>query len=115
MAVSDSARDELRALREQVNQLMDDRVTPVLHDAGRRAQKAAGRAGSYAQDYADRAGSYAQDAASKAGGYAQTYAKQARGYAEDGADAVADQVRDMPLIAIGVAAAVGFLFGRITK
>ncbi len=108
MAISDSARDELRALREQVNQLMDDRVTPVLHDAGRRAQNAASRAGSYAQDYA-------QDAASRAGGYAQTYAKRARGYAEDGADAVADQVRDTPLIAVGVAAAVGFLFGRITK
>ena len=43
------------------------------------------------------------------------YATRGRAYAEDGADMVADQVRDQPLIAIGVAAAVGFLLGRITK
>ncbi len=82
MAVSDNARDELRALREQVNQLMEDRVTPVLSDAKSRAQEAASRA---------------------------------RAYTEDQAEVVSDRVRDQPLIAIGVAAAVGFLFGRITK
>ena len=82
MAVSDSARDEIRALREQVNQLMEDRVTPALSDAKSRAQDAAGRA---------------------------------RAYTEDQAEMVSDRVRDQPLIAIGVAAAVGFLFGRITQ
>ncbi len=82
MAVSDSARDEIRALRDQVNQLMEDRITPALSDARGRAQDAAQRA---------------------------------RAYTEDQADMVSDRVRDQPLIAIGVAAAVGFLFGRITK
>ncbi len=82
MAMTDSARDELRALRDQVNQLMDDRVTPAFSDASKRAYAAAGKA---------------------------------RSYTEDGAEAVSDRVRDQPLIAIGVAAAVGFLFGRITK
>ena len=89
MAMSDSARDEIRDLRRQVNQLMEDRVSPVLSDAKSRAG-----------EYASRAGDYA---------------KSARAYTEDGADMVADQVRDQPLIAIGVAAAVGFLLGRITK
>ena len=82
MAVSDSARDEIRALRDQVNQLMEDRITPALSDARGRAADAAQRA---------------------------------RAYTEDQADMVSDRVRDQPLIAIGVAAAVGFLFGRITK
>ena len=82
MPTTSDARDELRALRDQVNQLMEDRVSPVFSDAGKRASDAAQRA---------------------------------RGYAEDQADLVADRVRDQPLIAIGVAAAVGFLFGRITK
>ncbi len=82
MAMTDTARDEIRALRDQVNQLMEDRVNPALADAGKRATEAAHRA---------------------------------RAYTEDRADAVADRVRDQPLIAIAVAAAVGFLFGRITK
>lgn len=82
MAMSDNARDEIRSLRDQVNQLMEDRVSPVLSDAGKRAGVAASRA---------------------------------REYTEDSAEMVSDRVRDQPLIAIGVAAAVGFLFGRITK
>jgi ElaB/YqjD/DUF883 family membrane-anchored ribosome-binding protein len=82
MAVTDTAREELRSLREQVNQLMEDRVTPVFSDAGKRATDAAHRA---------------------------------RAYTEDRAEDVAGRVRDQPLIAIAVAAAVGFLFGRITK
>ncbi len=82
MAVTDTAREELRALREQVNQLMEDRISPVFADAGKRATEAASRA---------------------------------RAYGGERAEDVADRVRDQPLIAIGVAAAVGFLFGRITK
>jgi ElaB/YqjD/DUF883 family membrane-anchored ribosome-binding protein len=82
MAVTDTARDELRALRDQVNQLMEDRLSPAFADASKRATEAAHRARAYTEDYAD---------------------------------AAADRVRDRPLVAIGVAAAVGFLFGRITK
>ena len=82
MAMSDNARDEIRSLRDQVNQLMEERVSPVFSDASKRAGEAASRA---------------------------------RAYTEDSAEMVSDRVRDQPLIAIGVAAAVGFLFGRITK
>ena len=82
MAMSDNARDEIRSLREQVNQLMEERVSPAFSDASKRAGDVASRA---------------------------------RAYTEDGAEIVSDRVRDQPLIAIGVAAAVGFLFGRITK
>ena len=80
--VRETARDELRALREQVNALMEDRISPAYEDASKRATAAA---------------------------------RKARAYTEDRADEVADRVRDQPLIAIGVAAVVGFLFGRITK
>jgi ElaB/YqjD/DUF883 family membrane-anchored ribosome-binding protein len=86
MALSDnvreSARDELRALREQVNALMEDRVNPAFDQASKRATDAA---------------------------------RRARAYTEEQAEVVSDRVRDQPLIAIGIAAFVGFLFGRITK
>jgi ElaB/YqjD/DUF883 family membrane-anchored ribosome-binding protein len=42
-------------------------------------------------------------------------AHKAREYTGAQADMVADRVRDMPLVAIGVAAVVGFLFGRMTR
>ena len=89
MAITDNARDELRYLRDQVNQLMEDRVTPAFNDASKRAYQAADQA--------------------------RSYASQARSYTADQADMVSGQVRDQPLIAIGVAAAVGFLAGRLTK
>jgi len=42
-------------------------------------------------------------------------AQRARDYTGERADEVANRVRDRPLLAIGVAAAVGFLFGRLTR
>jgi ElaB/YqjD/DUF883 family membrane-anchored ribosome-binding protein len=86
MALSDnlrgSANDELRALREQVKQLMEERVAPAFADATKLADQAVHRA---------------------------------RAYTGDQAEAVAGRVRDQPLMAIGAALALGFLFGRITK
>ncbi len=82
MTAYDSTRDELRQLRKQVDQMMDERVTPMLSDAAHRATEAA---------------------------------KTARAYTGDQAEAVADRVRDMPLVSVAVAAVVGFLFGRITR
>jgi ElaB/YqjD/DUF883 family membrane-anchored ribosome-binding protein len=76
------AKEQIAKLREQVEMLMRDRVTPVL--AG-----AAGRA--------------------------ETTARAAAGYAHDGAEAVSDRVKDAPLIAVLVAAGVGFLLGRIIR
>ncbi len=42
-------------------------------------------------------------------------AQRARDYTGVQAEAVSEKVRDMPLVAVGVAAAVGFLFGRLTR
>ena len=86
MASYDSLRDDttrqLRELREQVNNLMEERVSPMLSDAAGRASVAA---------------------------------KKARDFTSDQADYVTDRVRDQPLIAIGVAAAVGYALGRLTR
>jgi ElaB/YqjD/DUF883 family membrane-anchored ribosome-binding protein len=86
MAAYDNVRDDtarqLRQLRDQVNELMEERVSPVLSDAADRATHAA---------------------------------KRARAYTNEGADYVTDRVRDQPLIAIGVAAAVGYALGRLTR
>ncbi len=43
----------------------------------------------------------------------QDYAHRARESIEDQADSLADQVRDRPLIAVGIAAAAGYLLGRL--
>jgi ElaB/YqjD/DUF883 family membrane-anchored ribosome-binding protein len=86
MAAYDNVRDDtarqLRQLRDQVNELMEERVSPVLSDAADRATHAA---------------------------------KRARAYTNESADYVTDRVRDQPLIAIGVAAAVGYALGRLTR
>ncbi len=86
MASYDSVRDDttrqLRELRDQVNSLMEERVSPMLSDAAGRATSAA---------------------------------KAARDFTSDQADYVTERVRDQPLIAIGVAAAVGYALGRLTR
>ena len=43
----------------------------------------------------------------------QDYASRARHSIEDNADAVSDTVRERPLLAIGIAAAAGYLLGRL--
>ena len=88
MAVTDNlpdtgdAKDQIRQLRAQVEQLMSERVTPAL---------------------------------SNAAGYAQDYTHRARELTSEGADAVSDKVRDQPLVAILVAAGIGYLVGRISS
>jgi len=42
-------------------------------------------------------------------------AHRARDYTGVQAEAVSAKVRDMPLVSIGIAAAVGFLLGRFTR
>lgn len=80
--VPDDAKEQIRQLREQVQSLMADRVTPALSEAAGRAQDAA---------------------------------THARAYASDKADVLSGQVRDQPLIAVLVAAGVGYLLGRIAS
>ncbi len=54
-------------------------------------------------------------ALSDAAGRAGKAAKRARANVSDGADAVSERVRDQPLVAIAVAAGVGYVLGRITS
>ncbi len=73
---------QIARLREQVEALMKDRVTPVLADAAGRAESA-------------------------------VYG--AAGVVRDQADAVSGKVREQPLLAILIAAAVGFVLGRTIR
>ena len=73
---------EIRELREQVEALMRERVTPILSEAAGRAQHAARQVGDIAQH--------------------QT-------------EAVSNKVREWPLTSVLIAAAVGYVVGRITR
>jgi ElaB/YqjD/DUF883 family membrane-anchored ribosome-binding protein len=76
------AKEQIAKLREQVETLMRDRVSPVISDAAGRAEYAA---------------------------------RQASGVARDQAEALGGRVRQQPLIALLIAAAAGFLIGRISR
>lgn len=89
MAMSDSisdkaydAKEQIAQLRRQVEQLMSERVTPVLTDAANRAQAYVGNASEMARE--------------------QT-------------EAVSSRVREQPLMAILIAAATGYLIGRLFR
>jgi ElaB/YqjD/DUF883 family membrane-anchored ribosome-binding protein len=73
---------QIARLREQVESLMKDRVTPALADAAGRAESAV----------------Y---------GAADTVREQA--------ETVSNKVREQPLLAILIAAAVGYVLGRATR
>jgi len=76
------AKEQIAQLRDQVQQLMSERVTPALANAA---------------------------------GTAQDYARQARHIYEDQTEALSERVRESPMIAILVAAGVGYLIGRIAR
>jgi ElaB/YqjD/DUF883 family membrane-anchored ribosome-binding protein len=73
---------QIARLREQVETLMKDRVTPALADAAGRAESA-------------------------------VYG--AAGVVRNQADAVSGKVREQPLLAVLIAAAVGFALGRTIR
>jgi ElaB/YqjD/DUF883 family membrane-anchored ribosome-binding protein len=79
---SSDANEQIRQLRGQVDQLMRDRVTPMV---------------------------------SEAAGRAQDYARQATDIAQHQAEAFSAQVREMPIAAVLVAAAAGYLLGRLAR
>ena len=78
----DDAQAQIARLREQVESLMKDRVTPAV------------------SDFASRAGNAAQTAG---------------GAVRDQAEIVSGRVKDQPLIAILIAAAVGWVIGRVMR
>jgi ElaB/YqjD/DUF883 family membrane-anchored ribosome-binding protein len=86
---ADDAQAQIASLRKQVNQLMDERVSPAISDFADRAQKVTRQA--------------------------SEYGKQASDYTRDQAGVVAEQVRGSPLIAIALAGAVGYVLGRFVR
>jgi ElaB/YqjD/DUF883 family membrane-anchored ribosome-binding protein len=78
----DDAQSQIVRLREQVEALMKDRVTPAVADFAGRAESAVNTAG---------------------------------GAMRDQANAVSGRVKDQPLIAIMIAAAAGWLIGRVMR
>lgn len=78
----EDAQAQIARLREQVEALMKDRVTPAMADFAGRAESAVQSAG---------------------------------GMVRDQAQVVSGQVRDRPLIAILIAAAVGWAIGRAMR
>jgi ElaB/YqjD/DUF883 family membrane-anchored ribosome-binding protein len=79
---SADARAQIKQLRDQVDALMRERVSPMISDAAERAQDAARHAQEVAQEQVD----------------------QLSGY-----------VRETPITSVLIAAAVGFLIGRIAR
>ena len=78
----DDAQTQIERLREQVEALMKERVTPAIADFAGRAEAAANSASDAVKHQAD---------------------------------AVAGRVRQQPLVAILVAAAVGWIIGRTMR
>jgi ElaB/YqjD/DUF883 family membrane-anchored ribosome-binding protein len=78
----DDAQAQIERLREQVETLMKDRVTPAVADFAGRAESAFG---------------------------------SARGTVKQQADMVSGRVRQQPLVAVLIAAAVGWLVGRAMR
>ena len=78
----DDAQAQIVRLREQVEALMKDRVTPAVADFAGRAESAV---------------------------------NTASGAVRDQASAVSGRVKDQPLIAIVIAAAAGWIIGRVMR
>lgn len=76
------AKEQISQLRRQVEQLMSERIAPVLSDAAQRAEAAA---------------------------------RSASDMAREQAEAVSSRVREQPLTAILIAAATGYLIGRLFR
>ena len=80
--IADTTQDQIRSLRAQVEQLLNDKVTPTIADAADRAE---------------------------------TAVTTARDVTSTQVENVSAHVRDQPIIAIGIAAAVGYIIGRIAR
>ncbi|GAC1346949.1 MAG: hypothetical protein NVSMB18_30550 [Acetobacteraceae bacterium] len=81
-ATAQDAKEQIAQLREQVQSLMSERVTPALANAADTAQQ---------------------------------YAQQAKDMYEDQSEMLSERVRESPIMAILIAAGVGYLLGRIAR
>ena len=79
---TEDAASQISRLRDQVETLMRDRVTPAVSDAAGRAQSAM---------------------------------NDAAGVVRDQAQVVSGKVREQPLVAVLVAAGIGFVLGRAMR
>ncbi len=79
---ANDAKAQIRQLRDQVDTLMRERVTPMISDAAGRAQDAA---------------------------------RQAQDLAHDQVENLSGRVRETPITSVLIAAAIGFLIGRIAR
>jgi ElaB/YqjD/DUF883 family membrane-anchored ribosome-binding protein len=89
----DDAQAQIARLRQQVEGLMRDRVQPAVSDFAGRAESAMGSASGAMRD---------------ATGYAS-------GVVRDQAEMVSGRVKEQPLIALLVAATVGWIIGRVMR
>lgn len=80
---------EIAQLRDQVKTLMSERVTPALSQAADTAKQYAASASQYAHD--------------------------AREIYDDQAEALSERVREAPVMAVLIAAGVGYILGRIAR
>lgn len=76
------AKEQIAQLRDQVQTLMSERVTPALANAA---------------------------------GQAEDYVRQAKGMYDDQSEMLSERVRESPIIAILIAAGVGYMLGRIAR
>ena len=81
-SAAQDAKEQIAQLREQVQTLMNERVTPAL---------------------------------SQAADTAQQYAQQAKDIYEDQTEMLSERVRESPILAILIAAGVGYILGRIAR
>jgi ElaB/YqjD/DUF883 family membrane-anchored ribosome-binding protein len=100
----DDAQAQIARLRQQVEGLMRDRVQPAVSDFAGRAESAMGSASGAMRD----ATGYASGAMRDATGYAS-------GVVRDQAEMVSGRVKEQPLIALLVAATVGWIIGRVMR
>jgi|tagenome__1003787_1003787.scaffolds.fasta_scaffold19180635_2 ElaB/YqjD/DUF883 family membrane-anchored ribosome-binding protein len=89
----DDAQAQIARLRQQVEGLMRDRVQPTMSDYAGRANEALGSASGTMRDYMG----------------------SASGVVRDQAEMVSGRVKEQPLIALLVAATVGWIIGRVMR
>lgn len=80
--VTHDAKEQIAQLREQVQTLMSERVTPALANAA---------------------------------GQAEEYVRQAKDVYDDQTEMLSERVRESPIVALLLAAGVGYLAGRIFR